>query len=68
MRAGDPHPQHAGPDPEAKRRVERQGLTVDAGRDRAVGVDLELGGRPLAPRSLGQALLATAPARRRRPP
>jgi hypothetical protein len=36
MRAGDPHPEHAGPDSESKRRVQHHGLTVDSGGDRAV--------------------------------
>ena len=43
MRAGDPHPQYAGPDSKAKWRVQPQRLTVDPGSDRAVRVDLELG-------------------------
>ena len=67
MRAGDPDSQHAGPDPEAKRRVEPHRLTVDAGGDRAVGVDLELGSRPLAPGPLRQARVLTAPRSGRRP-
>lgn len=44
MGLGNPHPQHTGPDAEAKWRVQPQRLTVDPGSDRAVCVDLELGG------------------------
>ena len=52
MLPGDPHPQNAGPDPKAKRRLQHGGLAVDPGGDRPVGPDLEFGGRPLAPRPL----------------
>jgi hypothetical protein len=31
----------AGPDPEAQRRLQGDRLTVDTGRHRAVGIDLE---------------------------
>ena len=58
MLAGDPHPQDGGQDAEAKGGVENERLAVDAGGDRAVGADLELGGRPLAPRPLPPAAAA----------
>ena len=64
MLTGDPHAQDAGPDPEPQRRLEHQRLAVDAGGDRAVGVDLELGRRPLAPRPLRAAAALAAPGRR----
>ena len=63
MRPGDPHPQHAGSDSKAKWWVKSQRLTVDSGGDRAVRVDLELGGGPLAPGSLPQTLMPTGPLR-----
>ena len=43
------HPQRTVPRREAKGRLERQRLAVDAGRDGAVGVDHEGGRRPRAP-------------------
>ena len=52
MPSGHVNAQRGGPDAEAKRRLERNRLAVDASGDRSVRVDLELGGRPLTPRSL----------------
>ena len=51
------------PDPEMKGCDELHRFAVDAGRDRMIGIDLELGRGPLAPRSLRQPA-AAAPAGR----
>jgi hypothetical protein len=40
---GDAHAQRRGPDPKLQRRIEDQRLTVHAGGDGTVRVDLELG-------------------------
>ena len=52
MCGGDPHPQRRRQDPEAQRRVQGDGLAVDARGDRAVCVDLEGGRGPLLPGTL----------------
>ena len=43
MLAGDPHSQDGRKDAEPKRGAEDERLAVDAGGDRALGADLELG-------------------------
>ena len=64
MRAGDPHPQHAGTDREAQRGVEHQRFAVDAGGDRAVGAHLEVRRGPFTPRPLKAPLSLAAFPRR----
>jgi hypothetical protein len=55
MSPGDPDPEHPGPDPEAQRRLERHRLAIDPGRDRPIGVNLEVRGGPFAPGMLDRA-------------
>ena len=57
----DAHAEDRGSDVKAQRRVEHQRLAVDAGRDGAVGVDLEARGGPLAPWPLHQTAALGAP-------
>jgi len=41
--AGDPDAHHAGTDPKAQRRLQMDGLAVDARGDELVGIDLKRG-------------------------
>src|SRR3954470_21750529 len=52
MLAGDPHLEHPRTGGELERRLEHDGLAVDAGVDRPVGVDPEPPRRPFVPRLL----------------
>jgi hypothetical protein len=57
---GDPDVRDSGADGETEWVLQHQRLAVDAGSDRAVGADLELRRRPLAPRPLRLAAFAAS--------